>query len=195
MHLSLSSRDIVLLEAGDVIPADLRLFEANDLQCDESALTGESVAVDKRTEALGESDMPLGERSNMAYKGTAVIQGSGSGIVVATGMDTEVGHISRLVEQAGGEVTPLEKRLDALGAFARHRSAAGGSERSPRPAGGVNPGEVFMTNAAINGMRRIENSSWGGTRQSVNGHAGRMILQRMTRHQKGGRLESARLAR
>ncbi len=107
--------DIVLLEAGDVIAADLRLIEANDLQCDESALTGESVAVDKRTEALDESDMPLGERSNMAYKGTAVTQGSGSGIVMATGMDTELGHISRMVEQAGGEVTPLEKRLDALG--------------------------------------------------------------------------------
>ncbi|MFZ3040631.1 MAG: cation-transporting P-type ATPase [Thiobacillus sp.] len=110
--------DIVLLEAGGVIAADLRLIEANDLQCDESALTGESVAVDKRTEALAESDMPLGERSNMAYKGTAVTQGSGSGIVVATGMDTELGHISRWVEQAGGEITPLEKRLDALGAFA-----------------------------------------------------------------------------
>lgn len=118
MHLSLSSRDIVLLEAGGVIAADLRLIEANDLQCDESALTGESVAVDKRTEALAESDMPLGERSNMAYKGTAVTQGSGSGIVLATGMDTELGHISCWVEQAGGEITPLEKRLDALGAFA-----------------------------------------------------------------------------
>jgi Ca2+-transporting ATPase len=107
--------DIVLLEAGDMVAADLRLIEANRLQCDESALTGESVAVDKRVEQLDEPDLPLGERVNMSYKGTAVTQGSGSGVVVATGMETELGHISSLVEQAKETVTPLEQRLDALG--------------------------------------------------------------------------------
>lgn len=77
--------DIVLLEAGDMIAADLRLIEAKRLQCDESALTGESLAVDKTTEPLPEPDIPLAERTNMAYKGTAVTQGSGAGVVVSTG--------------------------------------------------------------------------------------------------------------
>lgn len=107
--------DIVLLEAGDMIAADLRLIEANRLQCDEATLTGESAAVDKTTAALPQSDQPLAERTNMAYKGTAVTQGTGAGVVVSIGMDTELGHISRLVEQAEQALTPLEKRLDILG--------------------------------------------------------------------------------
>ncbi|WP_022948725.1 cation-translocating P-type ATPase [Methylohalobius crimeensis] len=107
--------DIVLLEAGDMVAADLRLLEANELQCDEAALTGESVATDKQMDPLPEREIPLGERNNMAYKGTAVTQGSGSGVAVATGMETELGHISRLVEEAEQAVTPLEKRLDTLG--------------------------------------------------------------------------------
>lgn len=107
--------DIVVLDAGDMIAADLRLIEANRLQCDETALTGESVAVDKSTDALPESDQPLADRTNMAYKGTAVTQGSGAGVVTGTGMDTELGHISDLVEKAEQGITPLEKRLDRLG--------------------------------------------------------------------------------
>lgn len=107
--------DIVLLEAGDMIAADLRLVEANGLQCDEAALTGESIATDKAVAALTDENAPLGDRRNMAYKGTAVTQGSGSGVVIATGMATELGHISNLVEHAEQSVTPLEKRLDVLG--------------------------------------------------------------------------------
>lgn len=107
--------DIVLLEAGDVVAADLRLIEANSLQCDESALTGESQPVDKTVEPLTDTDIPLAERHNMAYKGTAATQGSGSGVVVGTGMQTELGKISSLVEEAEQSVTPLEKRLDVLG--------------------------------------------------------------------------------
>ena len=106
--------DIVVLEGGDVITADLRLVEASKLQADESALTGESVPVSKRVEPL-EGDVPLAERATMAYKGTAVTRGAGEGVVVATGMDTELGHISSLVEEAEEERTPLEQRLDTLG--------------------------------------------------------------------------------
>jgi Ca2+-transporting ATPase len=107
--------DIVLLEAGDVVTADLRLLEANRLQCDEAALTGESVPVDKRTGTLDDEEPPLAERANMAFKGTAVTTGSGVGIVLATGMNTELGHISSLVEEARQSATPLEQRLDRLG--------------------------------------------------------------------------------
>jgi len=106
--------DVVILDPGDVVTADLRLTEANKLQADESALTGESVPVGKGLEALGE-EAPLAERKNLVFKGTSVTRGSGAGVVVATGMDTELGEISSLVEEAEEETTPLEKRLDQLG--------------------------------------------------------------------------------
>lgn len=126
--------DIVLLEAGDMISADLRLLEANRLQVDEAALTGESVPVTKRTGTLDRNDPPLGVRQNMAYKGTAVTDGSGLGIVVATGMDTELGHISYMVEEAEQTATPLEWRLERLGICAsrRHRGTARGPSTSRR---------------------------------------------------------------
>lgn len=106
--------DIVLLEGGDVITADLRLIEASKLQANESALTGESVPVNKQVDLL-EDDIPVAERSNMLFKGTAATRGAGEGVVVATGMDTELGHISSLVEEAGEDRTPLEARIDQLG--------------------------------------------------------------------------------
>ncbi len=105
--------DIVLLEAGEMVPADLRLIEAENLQVDQAALTGESVPQGRTTDAL-EGDVPLADRENMAFKGTSVSNGGGVGVVVATGMDTELGHISELAEQAEEEETPLEKRLDRL---------------------------------------------------------------------------------
>jgi Ca2+-transporting ATPase len=106
--------DVVLLEGGDVVTADLRLVEASKLQANESALTGESVPVSKQLEALMDN-IPLAERANMVFKGTAITRGSGEGVVVATGMETELGRISSLVEEAEEEVTPLEKRLEQLG--------------------------------------------------------------------------------
>lgn len=107
--------DIVVLEGGDVIPADLRLIEANRIKADESALTGESVPVDKDVEAL-DKDTPLAERNNMLFNGTALTQGSGRGVVVSTGMSTQLGQISRLAQGAQEEaLTPLEKRLNSLG--------------------------------------------------------------------------------
>jgi len=106
--------DLVLVESGDVVTADLRLREASKLQANESALTGESVPVSKGVEEVPE-DVPLAERSSMLFKGTAVTRGAGEGVVTATGMDTELGHISSLVEEAEEEITPLEKRLSQLG--------------------------------------------------------------------------------
>jgi Ca2+-transporting ATPase len=105
--------DVVVIEGGDVLTADLRLVEASKLQADESALTGESLPVTKRAEPVAE-DAPLAERASMLFKGTALTRGSGEGVVVATGMATEVGRISALVAEAEPETTPLEKRLDRL---------------------------------------------------------------------------------
>ncbi|UES59749.1 HAD-IC family P-type ATPase (plasmid) [Roseibium aggregatum] len=106
--------DIVILEAGDVVTADLRLTVASDLHCDESLLTGESAPVEKQTSRMAEETV-LAERFNMAFSGTAVTQGLGEGIVVATGMSTELGRISALAQQADAEISPLERRLDRLG--------------------------------------------------------------------------------
>ncbi len=106
--------DVVILQGGDVITADLRLIKASKLQADESALTGESAPVGKSTSPIDE-ETPLAERQSMAYKGTAVTRGAGEGIVVATGMATELGQISSLVAEAEEEATPLEVRLQQLG--------------------------------------------------------------------------------
>ncbi|MDX1618727.1 MAG: HAD-IC family P-type ATPase, partial [Balneolaceae bacterium] len=106
--------DIVVVEGGDIITADLRIVESSKLQADESALTGESVPVAKQRETVPQ-DTVLAERSCMLYKGTAVTRGSGVGVVVAIGGETELGHISLLVEDAEEEQTPLEERLDKLG--------------------------------------------------------------------------------
>ncbi|TLD40876.1 MAG: Cation-transporting ATPase [Candidatus Jettenia ecosi] len=106
--------DIVVFEGGDVVPADLRILEASRLQADESALTGESTPVSKGVEHL-EEGTPLAERINMLFKGTSVTRGSAKGVTVSTGMETELGKISSLVESAREEVTPLEKRLNKLG--------------------------------------------------------------------------------
>ncbi|TFF68079.1 cation-translocating P-type ATPase [Candidatus Thorarchaeota archaeon] len=106
--------DVVLVEGGDVLTADLRLVEASKLQVNEAALTGESVPVRKDTEPV-DTDVPVSERTCIVFKGTAVTRGSGTGVVVRTGMQTEIGTISSLVQRAEEEVTPLEKRLNDLG--------------------------------------------------------------------------------
>jgi Ca2+-transporting ATPase len=107
--------DIVLLEAGNVVPADLRLLEVAQLKVEEAALTGESVAVEKDSAALRDRHLTLGERRNMAYKGTVAASGRARGVVVATGMQTELGRIAKLMSRGEDNVTPLQKRLARFG--------------------------------------------------------------------------------
>ncbi len=107
--------DVLQLETGNVIPADVRLLEAVNLRVQEAALTGESEAVEKQTNPLPVDDLPLGDRRNLGYMGTIVTQGRGLALVVATGMQTELGKIADLIQQVPQEDTPLQKRLDQLG--------------------------------------------------------------------------------
>ncbi|MEO6741758.1 MAG: HAD-IC family P-type ATPase, partial [Chthoniobacteraceae bacterium] len=108
--------DIIALEAGDLVAADARLLEASSLKCIESALTGESDAVEKRAVTLEKDDVPLGDRENMIFMGTSVATGQGSAVVVATAMSTEIGRIAGLIEDAGAdEGTPLQQKLDSFG--------------------------------------------------------------------------------
>jgi Ca2+-transporting ATPase len=107
--------DVVLLEAGAIVPADLRLVECADLAAQEAALTGESHAVDKRAAPLGDASLPIADRLNMAYKGTIVARGRGIGLCVATGMETELGRIARLLAEAETSQTPLQQRLARFG--------------------------------------------------------------------------------
>jgi P-type Ca2+ transporter type 2C len=106
--------DVVLLEAGNAIPADLRLIETYGLRIDESALTGESVPVDKDTYELEEENLSLGDRINQAFKGTMITNGRGKGLVVSTGMNTEIGKIARML-QVNDPITPLQKRMADFG--------------------------------------------------------------------------------
>lgn len=107
--------DVVLLQAGDRIPADLRLLETVGLHCQEAPLTGESRAVEKHAEPLAELSLPLGDRTCMAYAGTTVSVGRGRGVVVATGMRSEFGRIAGMLESIESRATPLQENLDRVG--------------------------------------------------------------------------------
>ncbi|MEM9876904.1 MAG: cation-translocating P-type ATPase, partial [Myxococcota bacterium] len=107
--------DVVMLEAGDAVPADARLIRAADVATEESALTGESVPVDKDAAAVLASASPLAERINMVFTGTALVRGQAVAVVIATGANTELGRIGAMMAEVGAQKTPLEERLDAFG--------------------------------------------------------------------------------
>ena len=107
--------DIVVLETGDYIPADLRCFEAINLKVQESSLTGESVPVEKQASVIENEDIPIGDRSNMLFSSSLVTYGRGKGIVVGTAMDTEVGKIAGIISSTQKQETPLQKKLNSLG--------------------------------------------------------------------------------
>ena len=109
--------DVVLLEAGDAVPADGRIFESASLKIEESALTGESVPVNKFIKAIGlegQKDVPLGDRKNMMYMGSTVVYGRGKAVITSIGMDTEMGKIAGALSSAKDEQTPLQKKLCQL---------------------------------------------------------------------------------
>ena len=107
--------DIVFLEAGNFVPADLRLIESYNLRVDESALTGESVPVQKNAALLIDAESSLGDRKNTAFMGTVIAYGRGQGVVISTGMHTQLGMIATMLQAVEEEETPLQKRLDQLG--------------------------------------------------------------------------------
>jgi P-type Ca2+ transporter type 2C len=109
----LTPGDVIMLVAGDVIPADGRLIEANHLQCDESSLTGESLPTLKSTDALTK-DAPLGDLINMVFKGASVMNGNGKAVITAISQHTQLGTITSLVESSASSATPLDKKLNAL---------------------------------------------------------------------------------
>ena len=107
--------DIVVLETGDYVPADLRLIEAVNLKSQESSLTGESLPVEKDTRVIEEKEIGIGDRSNMLFSSSLITYGRGKGIVVETGMNTEVGKIAGILSETCEVETPLQRKLNQLG--------------------------------------------------------------------------------
>ena len=124
---------MVLLEAGNLVPADCRLLESANLRVQESALTGESEPVEKMVDPIEQERCRLGDQLNMVFMGTAASYGRAQALVVATGMDTELGRIAGMLQTVHREPTPLQKRLAQLGRWlAARRLGPGGASSSPR---------------------------------------------------------------
>ena len=107
--------DIVLLRAGDIIPADLRIIESHNLKVDESALTGEPVPVEKISDVIDSEELPLGDQANLAFMSTVVTYGRGKALVIGAGMNTEIGKIAGMIDSAVNEQTPLQQNINKLG--------------------------------------------------------------------------------
>ena len=115
--LDLVVGDIIYIEAGDIVPADMRLIETNNLKCDESKLTGESLSSNKDANIICKSNAPLAERYNMAYSGSVVTSGKAKGVITAVGNNTEIGKIAHLLFKSKKELTPLQKSIEKIGKF------------------------------------------------------------------------------
>jgi Ca2+-transporting ATPase len=115
LTIDLVPGDIVLLESGNLVPADCRVVESHNIKILESILTGEAEAIDKNSAPIGSESSPIGDRSNMIFMGTTVTYGRGVAVVVATGMTTELGKIATMLQNVSESLTPLQKRLDRLG--------------------------------------------------------------------------------
>lgn len=107
--------DIILLEAGDFVPADARIISSNNLSCEESSLTGESIASEKNSSVISKKNLPLGDRKNMVFSSCSVTTGNAKCIVVQTGMDTQIGHIANMIDSENTPNTPLQKKLAQTG--------------------------------------------------------------------------------
>ncbi len=107
--------DVILLEAGDIVPADVRLLQSAMLKCDESSLTGESKAVNKEADLVLKESTPLADRKNMAYSGSTIVNGRALALVVATGKNTEIGKIAKMLQESKKEETPLQKNIKQVG--------------------------------------------------------------------------------
>ncbi|MBM3683206.1 MAG: cation-translocating P-type ATPase [Actinobacteria bacterium] len=142
--------DIVNLEAGNVVPADLRLVEVAGLRVAESALTGESEPVDKQVEALTDAEAGLGDRVNMAYSGTQVTYGRGVGVVVASGMQTDLGRIATMLQSVDASATPLQERLDRVGKqLALGGVGVAGAVVALGAVAGESPGDLALTAVSV----------------------------------------------
>lgn len=115
LQKKLSYGDVVILEAGGMIPADIRLIEEANLKVQESSLTGESVPIDKNAEVILDEECSLGDRVNMVYSSSLITYGRATGVVVATGMDTEVGNIAGMLNEEDDFDTPIKRKLAAVG--------------------------------------------------------------------------------
>ena len=180
--------DVVLVEAGNRVPADGRICVAATLEIEEAALTGESLPVGKSTDPVPGEDVPLGDRTCMAYMNTSVTRGRGEMVVTATGMDTEIGHIADLLANTETDKTPLQKQLDGLSKIiAVHRGRRAGLRGRARPGPRRVVRHAVHHRRGAGGRRDPDRPARGRDRPAVDGHPRDRQPQRDREAAAGGR--------
>ena len=188
--------DIVVLEAGNYVPADVRLLESVNLRIEEAALTGESVPVEKSAQESLEADIPLGDRRNTAFMGTLITYGRGRGVVVATGMHTQMGLIAEMLQTLEAEPTPLQQTVGSAWQAARLRGPGDlrpgvcrGHIQPDQPGADLGPRRrAFGLSAPVHGRthRRVHDCREPGHRRGSRGIAGRGHHHPRSRHARNG---------